>query len=83
MLRDVTLSHITAKKWAILSMETGTIIKGYKYRLPHPIASISKLLTFYTAYEIIKEYFISISTFDLLIVKADNKVGGIRLPVDP
>jgi D-alanyl-D-alanine carboxypeptidase len=83
MLREVTLSHVTAKKWAILSMESGTIIKGYKYRLPHAVASISKLLTFYTAYEIVKEYFVSISTFDLLATRSDHRVGGIRLPIDP
>ncbi len=83
MLREVTLTHVTAKKWAIFSLQTGTLIKGYKYRQPHAIASISKLLTFYTAYEIVKEYFIAISTFDLLSTPADNRIGGSRLPLDP
>ena len=61
-LREITLSHVTAKKWLIYSMQSG-IIKGYKYRLQHDIASITKLLTFYTAYEIIKENYISINKF--------------------
>jgi D-alanyl-D-alanine carboxypeptidase len=54
MLRDDTLSHITAKKWLIYNMESGMIVKGYKYRQPHDVASLSKLLTFYTAYDIIR-----------------------------
>lgn len=54
MLRDDTLSHITAKKWLIFNMESGMIVKGYKYRQPHDVASLSKLLTFYTAYDIIR-----------------------------
>lgn len=83
MLRDVTLNHITAKKWIIYSMQKQAIIKGYKYRQPHQIASISKLLTFYTAYEIIKEYFITVSKFDLLVTCEDNRVGGTKLPLDP
>lgn len=81
MLREVTLSHVTARKWAIVSVSNGDIIKGYKYRQPHAIASISKLLTFYTAYEIVKEYFVSISTFDLLATPADNRVSGTRLAI--
>lgn len=50
MLREVTLSHLTAKKWIIYSMNEKAIVKGYKYQLEHFIASISKLMTFYTAY---------------------------------
>ena len=82
MLRDVTLNHITAKKWIIYSMQRQTIVKGYKYRQPHQVASISKLLTFYTAYEIIKEYFITVNNFDLLVTCPDNKVGGTKLPLN-
>jgi D-alanyl-D-alanine carboxypeptidase len=83
MLREVTLSHVTAKKWIIFSMHSASIVKGYKYRQPHPVASISKLLTFYTAYEIVKEYFVSISTFELLVTLPDNRIGGTRLNLNP
>ena len=54
MLLEVTLSHVTARKWVIFNMRDGEVVKGYKYRLTHDVASLSKLLTFYTAYQIIK-----------------------------
>ena len=54
MLLEGTFSHITAKKWLIYNMESQLVIKGYKYRLCQDVASLSKLLTFYTAYDIIR-----------------------------
>lgn len=63
MLKDDTLNHVTAKKWIIYSMKEKTIVKAYKHRYTHDIASISKLLTFYTVYQIIKENFITIHNF--------------------
>ena len=54
LLLDETLSHLTAKKWIIFNMESQYVVKGYKYRNTHDVASLSKLLTFYTAYDIVK-----------------------------
>ena len=54
MLLEENLSHLTAKKWIIYSMDSQYVVKGYKYRTSHDIASLSKLLTFYTAYDIVK-----------------------------
>ena len=54
MLLEDTFSHLTAKKWLIYNMDAQYVIKGYKYRQPHDVASLSKLLTFYTAYDIVK-----------------------------
>lgn len=51
---------VTAKKWIIFDMETKTTIKGYKHKKEHDIASLTKMLTFYTAYMIIQRYFLSI-----------------------
>ena len=81
MLLEVTLTHVTARKWLIWNMKQAEVIKGYKYRLSHEVASLSKLLTFYTAYQVIKEYFIGIGTFDILIDSNDSKVGGVLLPL--
>jgi D-alanyl-D-alanine carboxypeptidase len=82
MLCDDTLSHITARKWLIYNMEAGMIIKGYKYRQPHDVASLSKLLTFYTAYDIVREFFLVTNTFEIMVLPADSKVGGTTLRVN-
>jgi D-alanyl-D-alanine carboxypeptidase len=60
-------------------MEKDYIVKGYKYRLNHDVASLSKLLTFYTAYDIVKEFFLVTSTFEILVLPLDNKIGGSTL----
>ena len=53
MLKEDNLSHVTAKKWIAFNMEEQYIIKGYKFRQIQDVASLSKLLTFYTAYDIV------------------------------
>lgn len=63
-------------------MEAGTIVKGYKYRQSHDVASLSKLLTFYTAYDIIREYFLAVNTFEIMLLPNDSKVGGTLLRVN-
>jgi D-alanyl-D-alanine carboxypeptidase len=35
-------------------MQKDEVIKGYKYKKPHDVASLSKLMTFYTSYKIVK-----------------------------
>ena len=59
-MEEETKILVTAKKWAIFDMENNKILKGYKYKKPHDVASLSKILTFYTAYMIIQKYFISL-----------------------
>lgn len=81
MLREVTFSHVTAKKWLVFDLQEGAVIKGYKYRQLHDIASISKLMTFYTAYHILKEHFLAIGNFQILVTKRDSRVGGTCLPL--
>lgn len=51
---------VTAKKWIIYDMKTGLGIKGYKHKKQHDIASISKIITFHTAYKIIKDYYLGL-----------------------
>lgn len=82
VLRDDTLSHVTAKKWLIYNMEKSFVVKGYKYRQSHDVASLSKLLTFYTAYDIVKEYFLVTSTFEILVLPIDSKIGGTMLRIN-
>ena len=82
MLREDNLSHVTAKKWLVYNMEEQFIVKGYKYRQSHDVASLSKMLTFYTAYDIIKEYFLVIGTFEILVLPADSKIGGTILRIN-
>ena len=63
LLLDDNLSHLTAKKWIIYNMQSQYILKGYKFRNTHDVASLSKLLTFLTVYDIVKEYFLILTTF--------------------
>lgn len=63
-------------------MEENSIIKGYKYRLCQDVASLSKLLTFYTVYDIIQEHFIVASSFEILVLPIDNRVGGSMLRIN-
>ncbi len=58
---------ITAKKWLIFDMQAGITIKGFKHKKQHDVASLTKVLTFYTAYMIIKKYFLSIDRLQLLV----------------
>ncbi len=60
-------------------METNRVIKGYKYKKAHDIASLTKLLTFYTAYMIIQKYYISISKLDVIVQEEDEKIQGTRI----
>ena len=83
MLRENTFNHVTAKKWVIYSMDSHQIVKGYKFRNKHEVASLSKLLTFYTAYDIVKQYYINIATFQLLALQTDSRVGGRKLAINP
>lgn len=46
------------------------------------MASLSKLLTFYTVYDIIQENFIVANTFEILVLPIDNKVGGSMLKIN-
>lgn len=40
------------------------------------------MLTFYTAYDIIQEYFLVASTFEIMVMPADSKIGGTMLRVN-
>ena len=51
---------VTAKKWVIFDMEANCALKDYKHKKEHDIASLTKILTFYTAYQIIQKYFLQI-----------------------
>lgn len=66
LLEEETIMLVTAKKWIIFDMETNRTIKGYKHKKQHDIASITKVLTFYTAYMIIQRYFLSIDRLELI-----------------
>ena len=53
---------VTAKKWIIFDMEGHKTLKGYKQKKHHDVASLSKIMTFYTAYMIIQQYYLGIDT---------------------
>ena len=82
MLLEGTFSHVTAKKWLIYNMAENLVIKGYKYRTRQDVASLSKMLTFYTVYDIIKENFIVANSFEILVLPIDNKVGGSMVRIN-
>lgn len=72
---------ITAKKWIIFDMESKMTLKGFKHKKQHDIASITKILTFYTAYMIIQKYFISIDKLDLMIDEQDELIQGTKIKI--
>lgn len=72
---------VTAKKWIIYDMQSNAIIKGYKHKKEHDIASLTKILTFYTAYMIIQRYYLSIDKMELLIDSQDENIGGTKIAI--
>lgn len=70
---------VTAKKWIIFDMESNSTIKGYKHKKQHDIASLTKVLTFYTAYMIIQRYFLSIDKMQLLVDSYDENIQGTKI----
>jgi D-alanyl-D-alanine carboxypeptidase len=81
VLNDDNLVHITAQKWLIYDCQKGIAIKGFKYKKQHDVASLSKLLTFYTAFMIIKEYKLSIDKIDFIVMKEDEDLGGTKISI--
>ena len=63
-------------------MESNKILKGYKYKKVHDIASLSKILTFYTAYMIIQKYFISLDKLLFSADEYDANIGGTKLKIE-
>jgi D-alanyl-D-alanine carboxypeptidase len=80
-LGDDNIIHITAQKWFIYDLDIGEPIKGFKYKKKHDVASLSKILNFYTAYMIIKEYKLSIDKIDLIVMKEDEELGGSKISI--
>jgi D-alanyl-D-alanine carboxypeptidase len=78
-LEEETVMLITAKKWIILDMETNTTIKGFKYKKEHDIASLTKMLSFYTAYMIIQKYYLSIDRLEMLVDAKDEALQGTKI----
>lgn len=81
ILEEDTVMLITAKKWIIYDMEEGITLKGYKHKKIHDAASISKLLTFLTAYKIIHTNFIAIDKMDMYVHEDDENVGGNKIDI--
>lgn len=71
LLEEDTVMLVTAKKWIIYDMQTNKTIKGFKHKKEHDVASLSKVLTFYTAYMIIQRYYLSIDRLDMMVDEQD------------
>lgn len=74
---------VTAKKWIIFDMEGGKTLKGYKQKKQHDIASLTKVMTFYTAYMIIQRYYLGIERFELMADEVDSQIGGTKIKIKP
>ena len=72
---------MTAKKWIIYDIESNTPLKGYKYKKHHDISSLTKILTFYTAYMVIKKYFLSLDKLFFLATEYDANLPGPKIPI--
>ena len=81
LLEEDTKILVTARKWAIFDMESNKILKGYKYKKVHDIASLTKILTFYTAYMIIQKYFISLDKLFFAADEYDAKIPGTKIKI--
>ena len=49
----LSLPNVTAQSYAIFDMKSGNMIKGRKENLKREIASLTKIMTFYTVIDIL------------------------------
>lgn len=62
-------------------MEGGITLKGYKHKKQHDIASLTKVMTFYTAYMIIQKYYLGIERFELMADEVDSHISGTKIKI--
>lgn len=65
-----------AKSWIIINAESRSVVWGYNIKKRRPIASLTKVMTFYTAIAILKKFNIDLDNFDCHISQyAASRIG--------
>ena len=72
---------MTAQKWVLYDLQNDLALKGFKHKKQHDVASLSKILTFYTAYMIIKQYYLSLNKTELIVDEEDQTILGTKIPM--
>lgn len=67
MLKEETLSHITASRWVVFDLNSKKVVKGYKYRKQHELGNLTSLLVFYCVDSLVQKYFLSFDKFELFV----------------
>ena len=62
MIND--LPKISARSWVVLDVNTGDTLFGFKYAVKREVASLTKLMTLYTACRIIEQSRLNIEKFE-------------------
>jgi D-alanyl-D-alanine carboxypeptidase len=75
-LATQSLPNITAQSYAIYDMKKGHMIHGRKENLKREIASLTKIMTFYTVYDIIERNKLSIDEIKIKVTSSAANVTG-------
>jgi len=77
------LPRISARSWVVLDVNSGDALFGYKFAVKREVASLTKLMTLYTACRIIEQGRLNADKFECEVSEnASSKVGtsaGLRL----
>lgn len=82
LLEEDTKMLVTAEKWVIHDMVTNQPLKGFKHKKEHDIASLTKVLTFYTAFKIISEFYLTLDKLEMFVDAQDEQISGTRLNIE-
>jgi hypothetical protein len=70
------IPKVTAKSWVAIEVETKKILFGYKVNTKREVASLTKLMTLYTALDICRERNIDPETFSCKVSKYSSSMIG-------
>lgn len=58
LLLERTKVLLSAKRWGVFENATQGLLKGFKTKKEHEIASLTKIMTFYCAYVVVIKYYL-------------------------
>jgi D-alanyl-D-alanine carboxypeptidase len=76
MSSTVPLPYISAQSWAIFDAKTMKLVQGKKENYKREIASITKMMTFYTVLRLLERFNLDIEDQILIVSKLASRTNG-------
>lgn len=74
LLKD--MPKVTAKSWAVADLDSSQVVFGFRATVKREVASLTKLMTLFTALDIVASYNIDPDSFSCSVSKYGASLGG-------